>query len=70
MPASQLVNTVAFSLGITTEQLFNVVAQNLDMGGQASRMFLDFIHDGTIDQRVRDYLNSFVATEEELCRTP
>ena len=68
MPTTQLVNTVAFSLGISTQQLFDVVAQNLDMTGEASRMFLDFIHDGTLSEQVRTYLKTFVASEEELCR--
>lgn len=65
----QLVNTVAFQLGISTQQLFVVVAQNLDLAETGERLFLEYIESGSLPENVSTYLHSFIKTEEELCRT-
>lgn len=67
MSNSMLVNTVAFSLGITTEKLFEVVCQNLDMTGLRHEIVKAYEETGRLPVRVYDYIRSFIPSEEQLC---
>ena len=65
---NMLVNTVAMRLGITVDQLFRVVCQNLDMTQLTSQVQAAFEETGRLPVRVHDYLKSLVPTEEEMCK--